>query len=77
MYDQIKHLLVSAFHVDVAEVAPEASLEDLGLDSLDIVELAWALETELRVRITDDELAELQQVSAIVQLAQERAANVV
>ncbi len=43
--------------VDVAEVTPEKKfMDDLGCDSLDMVELTMALEDECSVEITDEEV---------------------
>ena len=75
MYDEIKKILVSSFHAPAEEVAPEATLADLGLDSLDLVELSMQLEA-FGVRITDDELNNLQRVDAIANAVESRSAGV-
>ena len=49
---RVNGLLVNDFELDAAALVPTASLnKDLGLDSLDAVDLIAALETEFRVKI--------------------------
>jgi acyl carrier protein len=74
VYDQIKEILITSFQAKADDVAPTATLTELGLDSLDLVELAMAMEP-LGVRVTDDELAELQRIDAIVRFVEARAAR--
>ena len=53
--DKIKQIVVEHLGVDEAKVTPEASfIDDLGADSLDIVELVMAFEEEFGVEIPDD-----------------------
>jgi acyl carrier protein len=53
--------------VDVAELVPEANLiDDLGADSLDVVELAMAVEEEFGLEVPDDDLENIRTVKDIV-----------
>jgi len=72
MYDEIKNYLVSTFKVPADEIHPEATLEELGLDSLDVVELAALIKDQLNADVTEDELAELMRFDAIVELVENR-----
>lgn len=76
MYDELKEILETTFKVPAADISPDARLTDLELDSLDIVELALAIEQRLRVRITDDELIELERIDAVVARLRDRATKV-
>lgn len=52
---RVKELVVEQLGVDAEEVTEEASfVDDLGADSLDIVELVMAFEEEFGVEIPDD-----------------------
>ena len=52
---RVAALVVDHLGVDAGEVKPEASfIDDLGADSLDIVELVMAFEEEFNVEIPDD-----------------------
>lgn len=67
MIEEIKKVLVDAIQVDEKDIKPEARLsEDLGIDSLDAVELGLELETAFDIRIEDDELAKLETVQDII-----------
>lgn len=55
-FDRVKAIVVEQLGVAEAEVTPEASfVEDLGADSLDVVELVMALEEEFNVEIPDED----------------------
>jgi acyl carrier protein len=52
---QVKKIVVEHLGVEEDKVVPEASfIDDLGADSLDIVELVMAFEEEFGVEIPDD-----------------------
>jgi acyl carrier protein len=56
IFDKVKTIIVEQLGINEAEVTPEASfVEDLGADSLDVVELIMALEEEFDLKITDEE----------------------
>ena len=53
--DRVKKIVVEHLGVEAEKVAPDASfIDDLGADSLDIVELVMAFEEEFGVEIPDD-----------------------
>lgn len=55
MFEKIKKIVVDQLGVDESEVTREASfIDDLGADSLDIVELIMAFEDEFGIEIPDD-----------------------
>jgi acyl carrier protein len=76
IYDRVKNLLVDKFGVPADDITPEATFEDLDLDSLDLVEFALAAEEDLGVRITDDEAADLKTLSDTVALLEAKGASV-
>ena len=54
--DRVKSIIVEQLGVDAEEVTPTASFtDDLGADSLDIVELVMAFEEEFGLEIPDEE----------------------
>jgi acyl carrier protein len=58
---------VVADKLDAGKITPEASFtNDLGADSLDVVELVMALEEEFDVEIPDEEAEKLQTVQSVV-----------
>ena len=55
-FDRVKQVIVDQLGVDESAVTMDASfVEDLGADSLDIVELIMGLETEFDIEIPDEE----------------------
>ena len=65
--DRIKAIIVEQLGVSLEEVTPEASfIEDLGADSLDIVELIMALEEEYDMEIPDEDAEKIQSVQDVI-----------
>jgi acyl carrier protein len=58
--DKVKKIIAEKLSVDLDEVVPEASfVDDLGADSLDLVELIMSMEEEFDVEIPDEEAEKL------------------
>ena len=54
--DKVKKIIAEKLSVDLDEVVPEASfVDDLGADSLDLVELIMSMEEEFDVEISDED----------------------
>lgn len=53
---RVKELFVKNFDINVDELKPEATIESLGLDSLDKIEFMFELENEFSIRIPDREV---------------------
>jgi acyl carrier protein len=62
-------VLVENFHVDAAVVQPQAALDQLGLDSLALMEFVFAVEDRFDVRIPEDRLDPRQAGVTLGQLA--------
>jgi acyl carrier protein len=65
----IAAVLVEKFHVDAAIVQPQAALDQLGLDSLALMEFVFAVEDRFDVRIPEDRLDPRQAGVTLEQLA--------
>lgn len=74
IFDKVKEIIVDQLGADEEEVTMEASfIDDLGADSLDIVELIMALEEEFGLEIPDDEAEKIATVSDAVEYIRENA----
>jgi acyl carrier protein len=64
---KVKDIIVEQLGVDPEKVKAEASfIDDLGADSLDIVELVMAMEEEFDLEIPDEDAEKLRTVSDVV-----------
>ena len=66
--ERVKHIIVEQLGVDEDEVKAAASfVDDLGADSLDVVELVMALEEEFGLEISDEDAEKLTTVQHAVE----------
>lgn len=74
MFDKVKKIIVDQLGVDEDDVVMEASfIDDLGADSLDIVELIMALEEEFDLEIPDSEAEKIATVGDAVEYIKNNA----
>jgi acyl carrier protein len=75
VFETIVEVLVKKFEVEPEKIQSESKLEDLGLDSLALMEFIFALEDAFKLRIPEDQLdptqsgITLHQLSNIIQEA--------
>lgn len=75
VFDQVKDILVEQLDVEEGAVTMEASIiDDLGADSLDIVDLVMSLEEAFDLEIPDDAIESLKTVGDIVKYIEDQAA---
>ncbi|HXX53974.1 MAG TPA: acyl carrier protein [Thermodesulfovibrionales bacterium] len=55
-YEKIKKLFVDSLGLNEEALKPEATLDSLGLDSLDRIEFMFVLEDEFKIKIPDREV---------------------
>ena len=64
--EKIKNIIIEQLGVSADEVVPEASfVDDLGADSLDLVELVMVLEEEFGKEIPDEDAEKIQTVQDV------------
>ena len=67
--EKTRALIAQKLNLDESEITPEKSLNnDLGADSLDIVEVAMMLEREFNVKFDESETEKIQTVNDLFQL---------
>jgi acyl carrier protein len=70
---KVKDIIVEQLGVDPEKVKPEASfIDDLGADSLDIVELVMAMEEEFDLEIPDEDAEKLKTVNDVASYLQKK-----
>ena len=68
VFEKVKDIVCEQLGLDQEEVAMESSfVDDLGADSLDIVELIMALETEYDLEIPDEDAEKITTVGDVVE----------
>ena len=74
IFNKVKEIIVEQLGVAETAVVPEASfIDDLGADSLDIVELLMALEEEFDIEIPDGDAEKVVTVNDVVEYIKENA----
>ena len=66
MFEKLKTIICEEFEVNEEEVTPETVFWEIGMDSLDMVDLVMSIEDEFRVEVTDEALESFRIVSDVV-----------
>lgn len=65
--EQVIKIIMEQLNVTVEECVPEAKfIDDLGADSLDLVELVMAMEDHFGLEISDEELAQISTIQDVI-----------
>ena len=73
---RVKDLIAESLGVNPAEVNPDASfIDDLGADSLDIVELVMAIEKEFGIEIPDEDAEKISTVKDAINYINDKMAK--
>ena len=68
MFEKVRDIIVDTLSCELEDVTMEATLaEDLGADSLDVVDLLMSIEDEFEVEIPDEEVENIKTVGALVE----------
>ena len=75
MLERVIAVLADKLSKNEAEIKPESNIkEDLGADSLDMVEVIMGLEDEFNIEISEDDAAKISTVAEIVKYLEEKTA---
>lgn len=67
IFIKVKAMIIDKLGVDENEIKPEVKfIDDLGADSLDIVELVMALEDEYQIQIPDEDAEKMETVGDVI-----------
>ena len=71
--EKVREVIVEQLNITEEECVPDAAfIDDLGADSLDIVELIMAIEGNFGMDISDDDLVKIRTVQDIIDYIRER-----
>ena len=56
-FDKVQTIFVKKYDLSPERIVPEATLESLGLDSLDLIELLFEVEEEFNIRVPQEGVA--------------------
>jgi acyl carrier protein len=74
--EKVKSIIAENLDVDEQEITPDASFtEDLGADSLDIVELVMAFEEAFSIEIPDEDAEKITRVREAIDYIESHAKN--
>ena len=72
VFEKVRGIIADKLSIDEDDIKMETSfIDDLGADSLDIVELMLALEDEFEIEISDEEAENISTVSNVVEYIKE------
>ena len=72
--DRVKDIIVEQLNVPAESVVPDASfVDDLGADSLDIVELVMTMEEEFDLEIPDEDAEKIKSVGDVISYVQAKS----
>jgi len=54
IFERLQAIVAKKYSLDPATITPESTLESLGLDSLDLIELLFDVEDEFAIRVPQD-----------------------
>lgn len=76
IFKKVKSIVADQLGVDEEEITMESSfVDDLGADSLDIVELIMAIESEFNVEFPDEDAEKVASVGDVVEYIREHSEN--
>lgn len=74
VFEKVRKIVTEQLGIEEKDVKMESAfIEDLGADSLDIVELIMAMESEFDMEIEDDEVEDISTVEDVVNYIKENA----
>lgn len=70
-FEAIRDMIVDRFGVQSESVTPEMTFDDLGADSLDIVEFVMEIEDQFEIQFEDERIEELKNIGDAVDYIEE------
>ena len=68
---KITSIVAEKLHIDAAAINPQSTLQDLGADSLDMVDIVMKIEEEFGIEINDEAAESLHNVQDVINYVHE------
>jgi acyl carrier protein len=65
--ERILEIISEKIGVDKKEISPDSTQEDLGMDSLDLIETVMAIEDEFNIEIKDEDLDTFKKIGDMIE----------
>lgn len=73
MFDKVKSMIAEQLYLSVDDVKEDSKfVDDLGADSLDVVQMLIAMEKEFGITFDDDEIADIKTVKDAIDLIEKK-----
>ena len=73
VFEKVRDILMDQLDVEEEKIKPDSNItDDLGADSLDVVDLVMSLEEEFDVEVPDEEVEHMKTVGDIVKYIEDR-----
>jgi len=69
--DKIIFIIADKLHIDAATIQPSSTLQDLGADSLDMVDIIMKVEEEFGIEINDEDAEKIHNVQDVINYVHE------
>lgn len=74
IFDKVKEILAEQLEIDADEITLATNvIDDLGADSLDVVDLVMSLEDEFDIEIPDEDIENIHTVGDLVKYIEDRS----
>lgn len=67
IFEKVRAIVADQLSVDAEDITLETKFEDLNADSLDVVEVIMALESEFDIEIPDEEAEKIKNIGSVVE----------
>lgn len=68
VFDSVKNTIVEQCAVNEDIITADATIENIGIDSLDVVDVIMALEDEYQIKIPDEDIEEIETINDLVEI---------
>lgn len=68
-------IIMDKLQIDESSISENSTLQDLGADSLDLVEIVMSLEDEFSIEISDEDAEKLENIAQVIEYVHKKRTN--